>query len=1142
MKKYYAIVSCIVLVTLLANGFLLADLAAGSSARLAGEEESSLAGIQDATPWYDPAWNYRRPVTITNNGTAQTNYQVLVKLDASFDFSHARPDGGDLRVTAADGTTGLSYWIEDWLPALNKAWIWVKVPTLDVGTTTLYLYYGNAAAASTANGRSTFIAYDGFEDYAVGAIPTGYSGNPGQWTRYPGNPVLTVGAAGQWDASGSTFASVIYDETAGEYRMYYHGFGTVSPCTGSCVGLATSPDGLTWTRYASNPVMTPTPSTWDAGGVRVPMVWKEGPNDYRMIYTGRATGGAMQIGYATSTNGINWTKSASNPVFNDPTWANNSTENWGVIKVGSQYLMWYSDLIAPRESGIAVSTNLTSWTPYQSTPIFATSGVPSDYRYSQFCPFTFYYGGYFYVLMPSYTSVSDYSRYYLYRSSSPYFPESDRTLVRIAHGTSPSGWDSVDNDTPMVLTDDIERTILHNNQLWTYYASIGAGNKWQEGLLIETNIGAALAPADLPGTGLAWTVTATAPSYVQVTDTPVHQGVRSINQYDSSTTAATQLRGTFANVVQGSVGAWMRRASTSAGDTDLYLYSSVLSAVAGLGRNGKFHYWDGTFHDTTVSWQVNTWYLVTLTFNTDTDTYSLVVFDGNLNEIVRVNNIAFGNTGSDIYAAVLYTDSPFNGNAYADDFRVQAAMETEPVVQVGAEQGKVDLGITKTDTPDPAYLGNPLTYQLTIANNSIIPAPAVLVTDTLPAQVQVNSVTPSQGSCTSESVVVCSLGSIPANSSATVTIQVTPLSTGSIINQAVTSSPSYDTNSANNSSQATTLVNPRAELSVTKTDSPDPVYIQDPLVYTVTVQNSGPSPATGVALTDTLPASMTILNVTPDQGTCGQVNPVVCSLGSVATGASVEVVIEVIPNQSGLFTNNVSVASGVFENNYANNNFALQTNVLPKANLGLTLTDQPDPVVAGEALTYTMMVNNAGPSTATGVTLVNTLPAWVTYISSTPPCNHSGGTVTCNLGNVSNGASIQVTLVGQVSPAASGTLLDTAYVTSSVYDPDLNDNNRSTTTAVTARADVVVSKTDNPDPAGEGDPLTYTLSVQNLGPSVAQNVTLTDTLPANVTLFSVDPGPGSCNFANPVICNLGTLTSGGSAQVVLGVIPTARMD
>ena len=93
----------------------------------------------------------------------------------------------------------------------------------------------------------------------------------------------------------------------------------------------------------------------------------------------------MQVGYATSTDGISWTKHASNPVFNDPTWATGATENWGVMKVGSEYLMWYTNF-GMRQSGIAVSTDLVNWTPHTTGPIFASSGIASDDRYSQFCP------------------------------------------------------------------------------------------------------------------------------------------------------------------------------------------------------------------------------------------------------------------------------------------------------------------------------------------------------------------------------------------------------------------------------------------------------------------------------------------------------------------------------------------------------------------------------------------------------------------------------------------------------------------------------------------------------------------------------------------------------------------------------------
>ena len=132
------------------------------------------------------------------------------------------------------------------------------------------------------------------------------------------------------------------------------------------------------------------------------------------------------------------------------------------------------------------------------------NGIPSDDRYSQFCPFSFTYGGLYYVLVPSYSSVGDYSKFYLYRSSSPYFPASDRTLVRVAH--TPQGVDAKDNDTPYILTSDIERSIFPNDVLRVYYAGDPGSGNWFECLLIEPNIAEALSDAPLPSAGtLSWT-------------------------------------------------------------------------------------------------------------------------------------------------------------------------------------------------------------------------------------------------------------------------------------------------------------------------------------------------------------------------------------------------------------------------------------------------------------------------------------------------------------------------------------------------------------------------------------------------------------------------------------------------------------
>ena len=623
-------------------------------------------------------WAYRRTIAVSNpSGALLTDFQVKISLNSTnFSFANAKSDGSDLRITSSDEITQIPFWIETWSQAGQQATIWVKVPSIPTPAgTTIYIYYGNAAVTTVSNGLNTFNAYDGFETYALGSVPSSSSVNPGEWQRYAGNPLIAPGPTGSWDALGATFASVIYDDRVGEYRMYYHGYNS----TYHQIGLATSPNGINWTKYAGNPIVPHGPSgSWDGTQTRVPMVWKEGTTDYRMIYTGAGTTSG-QIGYATSSDGINWTKYASNPVFNDPTWAHNQTENWGVMKVGSEYQMWYSTW-GQRQSGIAVSTDLINWTPHTPGPIFTSNGIPSDDRYSQFCPFSFTYGGLYYVLVPSYSSVGDYSKFYLYRSSSPYFPVSDRTLVRVAH--TPQGVDAKDNDTPYILTSDIERSIFPNNELRVYYAGDPGSGNWFECLLIEPDIAEALSDAPLPSAGsLTWSSAGT----VAVVNSPIRQGVQSLRL-----TNVASLSGAFSQLSQGVVGAWMRRSTTNlTNDFDIYLYdvTNTLNCVAGLGRDGFFHHWSGSFTSTGVSYSLDTWYLVTLEFNCTTNLYNFVVYNESMQEVVRRNALSFGNVANStaINKGMLYTGTGFTGTAIADNYRVYRWPGADITSSVGAE-------------------------------------------------------------------------------------------------------------------------------------------------------------------------------------------------------------------------------------------------------------------------------------------------------------------------------------------------------------------------------------------------------------------------------------------------------------------------
>jgi uncharacterized repeat protein (TIGR01451 family) len=126
---------------------------------------------------------------------------------------------------------------------------------------------------------------------------------------------------------------------------------------------------------------------------------------------------------------------------------------------------------------------------------------------------------------------------------------------------------------------------------------------------------------------------------------------------------------------------------------------------------------------------------------------------------------------------------------------------------------------------------------------------------------------------------------------------------------------------------------PAADLAVTKTDSPDPVHIGQNLAYTVTVTNNGPDAATGVTATDQLPKNAGYGSTSTTQGTC-TLKPakatVSCSLGTIASGGTVTITINVKPTKKGQITNTVSVAStSPPDPNSANNTASATTTVQP---------------------------------------------------------------------------------------------------------------------------------------------------------------------------------------------------------------------
>jgi uncharacterized repeat protein (TIGR01451 family) len=256
--------------------------------------------------------------------------------------------------------------------------------------------------------------------------------------------------------------------------------------------------------------------------------------------------------------------------------------------------------------------------------------------------------------------------------------------------------------------------------------------------------------------------------------------------------------------------------------------------------------------------------------------------------------------------------------------------------------GPADMSITKSDSPDPVGSGQNLTYHLTVTNSGVASGPSttsgVTVTDALPAGVTFVSATPSTGSCSKTTPISCSLGIFPGGASATIDIVVTVSSAAAngtlLTNTATVSAATADPNASNNTATATTTVVNGADLSITKSDSPDPVHTQQNLTYTITVHNGGPLAAAGVSVTDQLPRNTAFGSATASQGTCGFTQPtkriVTCTLGTIANGTTVTVTIVVgPPSKKTTITNTASVSATTSDPNTANNSASATTTVVP---------------------------------------------------------------------------------------------------------------------------------------------------------------------------------------------------------------------
>ena len=181
-----------------------------------------------------------------------------------------------------------------------------------------------------------------------------------------------------------------------------------------------------------------------------------------------------------------------------------------------------------------------------------------------------------------------------------------------------------------------------------------------------------------------------------------------------------------------------------------------------------------------------------------------------------------------------------------------------------------------------------------------------------------------------------------------------------------------------------------------------------------------------------------------------------CDLGTIASGESIlaTVIVAVGSGAGGVLSNSAAVGSTADDPRPENNTITVDTPVATLADLSLLKADAPDPVTAGQSLTYTLLVSNHGPSDASTVTLQDILPADVTFVSATASqgnCAEADGLVSCDLGDLASDAGATVTIAVTVDPTMdTGPLTNAASVTTVTADPHPSNNAATAVTTVLA--------------------------------------------------------------------------------------------
>jgi uncharacterized repeat protein (TIGR01451 family) len=470
---------------------------------------------------------------------------------------------------------------------------------------------------------------------------------------------------------------------------------------------------------------------------------------------------------------------------------------------------------------------------------------------------------------------------------------------------------------------------------------------------------------------------------------------------------------------------------------------------------------------------------------------------------LSVANLLSGQSAS-VTFVVSVTGAPADG-LYTNTVDIAASNEFTLTNNQALDVDRVplppDVTISKDDGRATVSVGEVVTYTIVYTNIGDQTATNIVLTETLPVSMTfVGPVTWTQVSANEFTLALSDLAG-QQQGSAIFVAQITGKPVEERYTNTVQIDASNDTNTSNNQASDVDVSPPPPDLVIGKSDGRTTVNVGDIVTYTIVYTNIGGSTASGIVLTETLPAEMTYVG-TNGWLQVGASHVYTIAVSDVPLGQNATVIFAaqiVASAASGLYTNQVDIIASTEIT--LTNNTATDVDTLTPADLQVSIADGVSFPVAGQALVYTIIYTNASSGDAANALLIITLPIGINYVSGS--WLGSGNVLTLPLGALNSGASGMATLNAQVDPNIAGDNVLTATVSIIAAGLEANPaDNTANDVDYVAPANLQLWVDDGVSSVKPNDTLIYTIVVKNVGNATAANAVVTFTLSPFVSIVS----------------------------------------